>query len=187
MSARFPECTYGVILADPPWAYSSKVHAKMGKYAEDHYPTMKTQAIADLPVASIAHSDSFLFLWATPPNLIESLWVMTAWGFRYITIAFTWVKTNPKKGNYFYGIGAYTRSNAEHCLLGKRGHPDIVSSNASSLIVSPRRQHSRKPDEQYARIETLCGEIPRIELFARHRQSGWDSWGNELTNQCYED
>lgn len=181
MSVSFRK-TYSVILADPPWSYRGLTHHKMILGAKDHYNTMACSDIAALPVESLAGKDCFLFLWATPPCLPEAMHVLSAWGFKYVTIAFTWIKTNPKAGTYFFGIGYYTRSNAELCLLGKRGKPNVASRHVSSLIVAPRRQHSQKPDEVYSRIETLCGDVPRIELFARQRWNGWDAHGNEIDN-----
>ena len=82
-----------------------------------------------------------------------------------------------KNGKPFFGIGHYTKSNAEVCLLAIRGRPKVVSNYVSSVIISPREEHSKKPDEARDRIVQLCGDLPRIELFARQRVSGWDCWG----------
>ena len=98
----------------------------------------------------------------------------------YKTLGFSWIKTNSRNGKPFFGIGHYTRSNCEVCLLAVRGKPKVVSKYVSSVIISPRRKHSEKPDIVRDKIVELCGDVPRIELFARKRVAGWDSWGREI-------
>lgn len=111
---------YGIVYADPPWRYDMK----RGKgVAENHYPTMSMDEICALPVADLAAKDSALFLWATFPQLNEAFRVIEAWGFHYKTLAFLWLKQNRKADSWFYGMGFWTRSNAEVCLLATRGHP----------------------------------------------------------------
>lgn len=125
-----------------------------------------------------------LFLWATFPTIGEALKVMDAWGFEYKGAAFVWVKTYAKSGKLFWGMGAYTRANAEVCLLGiSKGFKakERVKSHAVHQIVEdPVGRHSEKPDEVRRRIVDLLGDVPRIELFARERVDGWDAWGNEV-------
>ena len=128
-----------------------------------------------------------LFLWATFPNIGEALKVMEAWGFTYKTAAFVWVKKNPKSGTNFWGMGQYTRANAEVCLLGitpgfKAGER-VKSHRVHQIIEAPFEGHSRKPPEVRERIVELLGDVPRLELFARDRAEGWDSWGDELEVQ----
>ena len=170
---------YPIIYADPPWSYRDKrdKHPRMCGGASVHYETMTTPEICALPVESIAADDAMLFCWATFPNLPEAFRVMDAWGFTYKTVGFTWVKTNKNNGKPFFGIGHYTKSNAEVCLLAIRGRPKVVSNYVSSVIISPREDHSKKPDEARDRIAQLCGDVPRIELFARKRVPKWDCWG----------
>ena len=170
---------YSVILADPPWKYrvydeSDTAHGA----ARAHYQTMTIDEIKVLPVGDIVNKNCALFLWATMPCIPEALEVMKAWGFKYKTVAFVWVKTN-KKGGIWLGLGHYTRGNAELCLLGIRGKMKRKSARVSQVIMSPRREHSRKPDEQYGRIMELY-DGPYIELFARQKYPGWDAWGNEV-------
>ena len=124
--------------------------------------------------------DCILFMWATFPNLPDALRVIQEWGFTYKTLGFSWIKTNKKNGKYFFGIGYYTKSNAEICLIATKGKPKPISNYVSSVIVSPRREHSRKPDEIRDKIVELVGDMPRIELFARQTVDGWDCWGNEV-------
>jgi site-specific DNA-methyltransferase (adenine-specific) len=146
------------------------------------YPCMSTGDICRLPVGERAASDCVLFLWVVYPMLPDGLAVLKAWGFQFKSAAFTWVKLNPSGRGFAYGLGHWTRTSPEICLLGVRGNPRRVSRSVPNLIVSPRREHSRKPDEVRERIIALCGELPRIELFAREKADGWNAWGNEVAS-----
>lgn len=141
---------------------------------------MKFDEIAALPITSIAAENSVLFLWVTFPNLEESIKLFKIWGYRYRTLGFSWIKTNPQNGKPFFGIGYYAKSNCEVCLMGIKGRMTPISNKVSSCIISPRRRHSQKPDEVRERIVELFGDLPRIELFAREYADGWDCWGNEV-------
>lgn len=168
---------YHVIYADPPWRYEQK---SMQGAAEKHYPTMSIADLCALPVANIAAEDSTLFLWATFPQLPTALKLIRAWGFTYKTIAFLWLKKNKKSDSWFYGLGFWTRGNAEVCLLATKGHPKRRAANIHQFIISPIQEHSKKPDEVREKIVDLMGDVPRIELFARSYTEGWDVWGNEV-------
>lgn len=124
-----------------------------------------------------------LFMWATFPTVPDALRVMEAWGFAYKTAAFVWIKKYKSGGN-FYGMGAYTRANAEVCLLGVtpgfKAKEMVKSHSVHQVIESPIQAHSVKPDETRHRIVELLGDVPRIELFARQRVPGWDAWGDEI-------
>lgn len=170
---------YSIVLADPPWSYEDQCAAGE-RGAGYKYPTMDLKAIRALGVEGIAADDSVLFLWATFPMMLEALSVVRAWGFEYKTVAFVWVKTNTKSFTLAWGMGNWTRANAEICLLGVRGQPERIDAGVHSVIVRPRMEHSRKPPEVRYQIEKLCGDLPRIELFARDRVPGWDAWGNEI-------
>ena len=168
---------YGIVYADPPWRYDMK----RGKgVAENHYPTMSIDEICALPVANLAAKDSALFLWATFPQLNEAFRVIEAWGFHYKTLAFLWLKQNRKADTWFYGMGFWTRSNAEVCLLATRGHPKRQCAGIHQFVISHIEQHSKKPDEAREKIVALMGDLPRVELFARQTPPGWDVWGNEV-------
>lgn len=167
---------YNVIYADPPWRYERKT---VSGAAEKHYPTMSIEEICALPVAELADKDCTLFLWATFPQLRETFRVIDAWGFKYKTLAFLWLKQNRKADSWFYGMGFWTRSNAEICLLATRGHPKRQSAGIHQFVISHIEQHSKKPDEVRDKIVKLMGDVPRIELFARQKTPGWDVWGNE--------
>lgn len=173
---------YSIIYADPPWFYNKHGNPKgcFGKGAAGHYELMKYGEIARLPIPRIASDNSALFLWVTFPNLEEGVRLFKDWGFTYKTLGFSWIKTNSKNGKPFFGIGYYAKSNCEVCLMGIRGRMAPVSNKVSSCVISPRREHSRKPDEVRERIVELFGDLPRIELFARQRVNRWDCWGNEV-------
>ena len=174
----FPEKKYQVIYADPPWSYLDGAPTRWAA-ASRYYPTMTLDAIKALPVERISDQDCYLFLWVTFPLLPQALEVFQAWGFQYKTVGFVWVKTT-KHGRLFWGLGNRTRSNSELCLMGIRGRPPRVSRSVHSVVMSPVREHSRKPDEVRQRIVQLAGDVPRIELFAREKPSGWDVWGLEV-------
>ena len=171
---------YSIIYADPPWQFSAWSN-KAQKHVSKHYQTMTIQDIKDLPVNELASENAVLFMWATFPNLLLALDAIKAWGFTYKTCAFTWLKQNKKSSGLFWGMGYYTRSNAEVCLLATKGKPlPRMSHSVHSAIVSPIEEHSKKPDEARNRIVDLFGDLPRIELFARQNADGWDCWGNEV-------
>lgn len=179
---------YQIIYADPPWAYKDKrnKHPRLCGGALVHYNTMSLEDIKNIPVKDHTDTNAMLFLWATFPNLQEALDVIKAWGFTYKTLGFSWIKTNKKNGKPFFGIGYYTKSNCEVCLIGVKGKPIKVSNKVSSVIIAPREAHSKKPDIVRDKIVEFCGDIPRIELFARtdnklfSTMKGWDVWGNEV-------
>lgn len=178
---------YQIIYADPPWEYKQSGSKKNSRgMAKQHYSTMSTAAISAIPVHEIKTDTSVCFLWATFPNIGEALKVLEAWGSQYKTAGFVWVKKNRKYGSLFWGMGAYTRANAEVCLLGISKNTkaqQLVKSHAVHQIISSAVEaHSRKPKEVRQRIVDLVGDISRIELFAREKTEGWDVWGNELPN-----
>lgn len=189
---------YKIIYADPPWSYRNDSNPGRSG-AIDHYPTMDIESIKNFPVPSICDKDCILFLWVTFPLLSEALQVISSWGFVYKTCSSVWIKTNKRtkinqysflpQDNFddFMGMGRWTRSNAEICLLSTRGNIKRVSAGVRQIIYSPIREHSRKPDETRERIIRLCGDLPRIELFARQETSGWDVWGNEVNNSIVID
>ena len=176
---------YGAILADPPWSYEVWSAKGTGRSAEQHYSTMTADDIAALPIAEIAAPDCVLFCWATWPCLAQALTLIAAWGFEYKTCAFDWMKADVRQMEIFrddasvqVGLGHWTRSNSEPCLLATRGSPKRLDAGVRMGIVERRREHSRKPDCVHDRIERLVAG-PYCELFARQKRPGWDVWGNE--------
>ena len=171
---------YSVIYADPPWYYRDRAVAGL-RGAGYKYPDMTNEQVSALPVSDIAAENAILFLWVTWPKLPEVLPVIDAWGFHYRTVAFVWVKRNPKTTRLFWGMGNWTRANTEPCLLATRGRPKRVDAGVHQVVESPLARHSQKPAEVRERIVKLTGDVSRIELFAREAAPGWDAWGNEAT------
>ena len=176
----FPSGKYSLIYADPPWAYLWGKGKTGGNFApEKHYRTMSTDEICAVPVRDLRDRNCALLLWATMPTLPDAVRVMSAWGFKYKTAAFVWVKTR-KDGQPLSGMGSYTKSNAEICLLGMRGHIKAVDKTVPQIVMQQRLGHSVKPPQVRERIVRVFGDLPRIELFARQRVEGWDAWGDEV-------
>ena len=169
---------FEVILADPPWGYRDRCNAG-NRGAVHKYDVMDLEALKALAVAALAAEDCALFMWATAPMLPEALEVLEAWGFRYRTIAFTWIKRT-KTGKLAWGMGHYTRANPEFVLLGTRGKPKRVDAGVLSVIEAQRLAHSVKPTEVHDAIVRLMGDCSRCELFARRSAPGWAVWGNEV-------
>ena len=175
----FPNKKYDIIYADPAWYFKSYSSKGEGRNAIQHYDCMSINDICNLPVGNISKNDCVLFIWVIDPMLPQAFEVIKAWGFKYKTVAFTWVKENKSEG-YFTGLGYWTRANPEMCLLATKGKPKRISKSVRQLVMDKRREHSRKPDRIRNDIVELCGDLPRIELFARQQVDGWDNWGNEI-------
>lgn len=191
---KLPNKKYAVIYADPPWKY--KTHSDKGRLkcpdwkpfknsAALHYETMSLSDICKVPVADICQDDCVLMMWVTMPMLQQAFKVIDAWGFQYKTVAFTWMKQNKRTpvlfvdaNDIFSGTGYWTRANCELVLLATKGKPKRKGRDVMQAIFSPLREHSRKPDEIYNRIERLL-DGPYCELFARTKRSGWDSVGDQ--------
>lgn len=190
-----PADHFGAILADPPWHFRARTALQVGNWtsrrdAEKHYAVMGMEDIKALPVKGLAAKDAHLFLWTTGPCLRQAFEVIEAWGFRYSAVGFTWVKLKKSHNanqlrvlptaehDLHVGLGLTTRKNAEFCLLGRRGNAKRLAKNIREIILSPVREHSRKPDEAADRIERYCAG-PYLELFARSTRPGWQSWGNQ--------
>lgn len=187
-----PSKRYNIIYADPPWRFETYSEGGKEKSPDKHYNCMNIEDIYNLPVQDITNEDCMLFIWVTFPLLQEGFETIKRWGFSYKTCAFVWVKTKktysinqssflPEDSfESFWGLGYWTRSNAELCLLAKKGSISRQSKSVHQLIYDPVREHSRKPDSTRDKIVELVGDLPRIELFARQRHNGWDAWGNEI-------
>tara|TARA_B100001059_G_C17612452_1_gene465290 strand:- start:223 stop:777 length:555 start_codon:yes stop_codon:yes gene_type:complete len=181
----FPKKKYNIIYADPAWKFSSAKYQDgnrgFGNRVENFYPTMTSKEICNLPIENIADKDCILFLWTTDSHLLEALEVIKSWGFKYKTIGFTWVKQY-KSGSYCYNFGSYTLKSTEICLIGLKGKLKNIkkTNNVKGLVFAERTKHSKKPDIIRKKIVELCGDLPKIELFARQKVEGWDCWGNEV-------
>ena len=168
---------FNILYADPPWKYERN---KVQGAAENHYPTMSIERLCALDVEKITDENCALFLWSTFPFLPEALRLIKAWGFTYKTTAFVWLKQNRKNKDWFFGLGFWTRGNAEICLLATKGKPKRKSAKVSQLIISPIDKHSKKPDIVREKSVELMGDLPRIELFARQTTPGCEVFGNEV-------
>lgn len=190
-----PQRHFKCILADPPWHFRPRTALQMSNWtsrrdAEKHYAVLGVDDISAMPVKDLSAPDSHLFLWTTGPCLPQAFQVMESWGFRYSAVAFVWVKLkrsyNPlqlrilpaAESDLHFGLGLTTRKNTEFVLLGRRGNAHRNAKDVREVIMAPRREHSRKPDEIYSRIERYC-DGPYLELFARQTRPQWTSWGNE--------
>jgi len=170
---------YGAILADPPWAFDAWGTQKNAAVnVTSYYDTMSIAHISALPVKALAARNSILFMWICWPTMKHALDVIDAWGFTYKTCGFCWIKVSAN-GEPRIGTGYWTRANSEVCLIATRGKPKRTAMDVHQAILEPRREHSRKPDCVYERIERLVAG-PYCELFARTRRPGWDSWGNQV-------
>lgn len=172
-----PAGGFRAILADPPWRFELRSDKGEAKSAQAQYACMSVGEIMTLPVEALAARNAALFLWATFPLLPEALQTMRAWGFEYKTGA-AWAKQSKTGRKLAFGTGYLFRSAAELLLVGTRGDPQATSRSVRNLILAPVREHSRKPDQAHDMVEQLFAG-PYVELFARQRRPGWQSWGNE--------
>lgn len=171
---------YSIILADCPWSYRDK-NNNGNRGAVHKYSVLTVADLKKLSVGRFCASQCVLFLWATAPMIPEALEVMNAWGFKFKTVAFTWIKKNKKSDGFFKGLGHYTRGNAEYVLLGTKGKSlERMNKGVSSLIITPRGGHSQKPIEVQQAIRRLYGPLPGLELFARERSPYFETLGDEL-------
>ena len=171
---------YSVVLADPPWEFVT--YSDKGRKKSPKYPVMSFSALCSLPVCKIVDDNAALFMWATWPTISSAFTVMKAWGFEYRTLAFDWFKTT-KNAKPHFGTGYYFRAGPEPCLLGVRGRMPVAVKNERNIIVAPAREHSRKPDDQYDKIERVYPfdvYNNRIELFASNESA------NTAVQYCYD-
>ncbi len=171
---------FSTVLADNPWRFQNRT----GKVAPEHrrldrYETMSLHEIMALPVEGIVADNAHLYLWVPNALLPEGLQVMQAWGFRYVS-NIVWAKRRKDGGPDGRGVGFYFRNVTELLLFGVRGRMRTLAPARSlpNIIETRKREHSRKPDEQYELIEA-CSPGPYLELFARYARPGWTGWGDE--------
>lgn len=177
---------YKTILADPPWDYNQKLssHKTTRGGAIQHYSLMSLEEIKKFPVPDLLDKDAMFWLWVTNSFIHEGLHLLEFWGLQYKTMA-TWVKN-------IFGLGYWLRGQTEHILLGVKGKPRSKMRGPhgasglgwSTIIYAKRTRHSEKPEGGYQMIEAL-GEAPRLELFARYKREGWDSWGDEIKENSW--
>jgi N6-adenosine-specific RNA methylase IME4 len=192
----WPTGKFSCITADPPWHFRARTALqsrdfKSARDAEKHYDTMCLDDIAALPVGDLAAENCHLWLWVTGPMLVQGshLPIMKSWGFKPSAIGFVWCKLQSSydparfrmtEKDFFTGLGMTTRKNCEFVILGRRAKSKRLSKSVKELIIAPRRQHSRKPEIFFERVEAYCAG-PRLELFARQSRPNWTTWGAENT------
>ncbi len=173
---------YSILLADPPWAFSSRQGQDKGRpfiALDKYYPSMSLEDMKLLGVKRITDNNSALFLWCVSSHLAGGIDLIQSWGFRFVTVAFVWIKRY-RNWSLCKNRGYWTMPSCELCLLGIKGHPKRKRKNILQLLEAIRTNHSQKPNEVRERIVELMGDLPRIELFARRKVDGWDCWGNEV-------
>jgi N6-adenosine-specific RNA methylase IME4 len=178
---------FGTILADPPWVFANRT----GKIAPEHkrlfrYPTMTNEEILSMPIGDLALPKSHLYLWVPNALVGLGLQVMAAWGFVYKT-NIIWYKVRKDGGPDRRGVGFYFRNVTELVLFGVKGGLRTLGPGRRmpNIVISQKREHSRKPDELYGVIEQ-CSPGPYLELFARHSRADWTSWGNQVGGEVAE-
>ena len=176
---NFPDKKSQIIYADPPYEYSNSGSTKNSRgNAKQFYKTMPINEIKKLPVEKLADENCWLFLWTTYPQIQNGVDILGAWGFNFKTVAFTWIKKTVNMKD-FVGMGFYTRANPEIVLLGLKGKVHPINKTVRNIVYSQIQEHSKKPDIIRDKIIQLCGDLPRIELFARQKIPKWDCWGND--------
>ena len=186
-----PAGPFGCILADPPWAFRTFSGDAVPQRAdEQHYDTMALDALMALPVREVAARDCLLIVWCVGAMLPQALALGEAWGFRFVSDGLWWLKQRLRDADQIdlftddisepvKGMGYWFRKQGELSLVFSRGNPKRCDAGVPGVIIEPRREHSRKPDCQYERIEALV-EGPYLELFARQAWPGWSAWGNQV-------
>jgi N6-adenosine-specific RNA methylase IME4 len=183
----------GVILADPPWPFATWSHIGLaGDSGQENrpqrsraapYKTMSHEDIYALPIVALAADDCALFLWVVQTQLPQAFELVQRWGFKFISVAFAWVKAEDAEViEVPMGCGYWTRAGFEQCWIATRGNPRRLYADVRQVIVEKRRDHSRKPDCAHDRIERLVAG-PYLELFARRQRPGWTCWGNEIPSE----
>jgi len=170
---------FAVIYADPPWHELTWSERGSLRAPQARYDTMTVEEVAALPVQPLADKDSTLLLWTPCSQLPGAIDVIRAWGFEFKTVGFVWVKKNRGGEGLHTGMGRWTRSNSEICLLATSGDPLRLDMGVHQVILAPVGEHSAKPEEAHARIERLLAG-PYLEMFARAERPGWVTWGNEI-------
>lgn len=185
---ELPQGGFRFAAIDPPWHFASNSSDKPGRNALRHYKTMRLPEIAALPVGELLAPNSLVGLWITGPLLVTGahLPIFKSWGVKPNAMGFVWIKLNPNAASLFIlvkdlamGGGFTTRKNAEFCVFGSRGRSIRQNAAVHEVIVSPRREHSRKPIEFFERVEKYT-DGPYLEMFARQQRKGWTCWGNEV-------
>jgi len=181
---KLPKKKYNIIYADPAWNIRYFKETKAGKLSRElPYGTMNDKQIINLPVKEITAQDAILFIWCIDSKIPILLNILKKWGFKYIGVGFVWHKKAKTTKGENATFTSYTRKSCELCFIGSRGKYLVKDPTKPQFISKPKREHSRKPDIIRTLIVEMCGNLPRVELFARQRFEGWDAWGNEVPKE----
>jgi len=170
-----PKGKFNIIYADPPWEY----YDGGNKNQSQHYDTYTVQELYDVPIKDLEADNCILFLWVTFPILDQVFGLIEHWGFKYSTVGFVYIKSKKDGAGFFFGLGNWTRSNVELCLIATKGSIERKDASISQIIYEPVGEHSEKPEIVKEKIVQLVGDLPRIELFARKETLGWTYHGNQ--------
>lgn len=171
---------YGFAKIDPPWRFETYSEEGKGKSAEQHYECWDIERIYSLPISDLARPDGmWVWLYTTAPMLLEAIECFKRWGVTYVSNG-VWVKMTKDNSRPTFGTGYVLRNCHEPFLIGKIGKPKVHDRGCRSAILSPRREHSRKPEEGYDLAERIAGPHPKADVFARQLRSGWDAFGDQL-------
>jgi len=177
---------YKIIYADPAWSFNNKnTGGSMKSGADAHYDVLSLDDMKNLPIPDIADDDCVLIMWWVGSQPQEAIDLVNAWGFKIKTMTgFVWEKLT-KKEKAFFGMGFWTRAGAECAIIATKGKAKPDSHSVRSVRRAIAGKHSEKPAEFRSDIVELCGDLPRVELFARQKAAGWDAWGNEITSDIF--
>lgn len=177
--ANLERGAYGMAMLDPAWTFKTRSAKGKGKSPEQHYECMTLDDIKRMPVRELAHKDGmFVWLWATGCMDEMAHEALAAWGCTYVTQG-VWVKMKKDMSGPAFGTGYVLRNCHEPYYIGRFGSPKATSRSVRSVIMAPRREHSRKPDEAYRDAELLSAGVRRADLFSRQSRPGWENWGLE--------
>lgn len=192
-TAPLPSGRFSLCLMDPAWGFRTRSgEDRVPTQAADPYATMSIDEMAALPVGEVMAVDSLIAMWVVGSHMAQAIDLAAAWGFGYVTDLFYWAKQRLVQADQIdlftgdiapppFSMGYHTRKQVEPCLLFSRGRGlPVRDHGVPQLIVAPRAEHSRKPVEQYDRLQRLYGPVPRLEMFARNTAPGWAAWGNEV-------
>jgi len=169
---------YNIIYADPAWEMGRK---SKNRVLVPKYDVMNSNDIINLPIEEIADDNCALLMWTINAKIPDAIKLIEKIGFRYVGVAFCWVKTSKKTGIPNCRMaGNYTLQGVELCLLAIKGSMKTQDRTVRQVLMHPRLYHSKKPDIIRNEVVRLFGDLPRVELFARHNFEGWDAWGNEV-------
>lgn len=181
---QLPDKKYNILYIDPPWIFNNKnTGGTMKSGAENKYKVMSLDELKKMDINSICEDDCVLFMWWVGSQPQEALDLVNTWGFKLKTMTgFNWVKLT-KLNKLHFGMGFWTRAGSECCLIATKGKPKPIKRNIRSVVKAYAGEHSKKPNIIADKIVELCGDLPRLEIFARDRKHGWDSWGLEVPEE----